>query len=739
MSYYIKKVKELTPKEIVGKISGKIKQKVLKRTEALKDSGASTYSQTLNDYEVERILSESIVYDFSKMEILQIKELSALYLKHSFDLLGSGWVNIRYNMDCKGIEEFKYKAPILDINDDISCLINKKNQVYSKKIKSMISKYYTPIDWRLDFKSGYCWDSKLHYSQISYGQDLGADIKVPWELSRMQHLVQYVWAYMLAKQEKEDFKEPEIYVTEFQDEVLDFISMNPPKFGVNWVCAMDVAIRAANWLLVYDLFRAQGVTFTEEFEKAFSLSIYDHGKFIYNHLERNDEIRNNHYYSNIVGLFFIAAYLPITEETKEWLCFAFQESIQEMYVQFYDEGANFEHSTAYHRLSGELALYVTALGYALPENKKNVLKRYSVEKHTVICRKKGFNYDVSCFWEITGDRIFPDWYIDRLEKISEFTVDITKPNKEIIQFGDNDSGRFFKIQPIYQLLSVKKAKEVYLNLQNYNSCDDDGDYWDENFLDHRYLVAGINAFFERDDFGRYVEGTSIENKIIKGLIKGNFNKKDKSNQQIMSNNALAKSLNKEEEKRIQSLRKQSQFVEYVYPSNSNLVENLKVVSYPNFGVYIYSSKNLYLAIKCGPLGSNGKGSHDHNDQLSLELVIDGKEIIKDPGTYLYTAIPEKRNLFRSTNAHFTIQIDNKEQNEYYQGLPGLFMLKENTQSECLEFSSMRFVGCHNGFGTKVYRVIEIMSDRIVISDYGSDQKITRFNYHSNGYGKITMN
>ncbi|WP_254786492.1 alginate lyase family protein [Bacillus sp. 71mf] len=731
----MKKVKELTPKEIVGKITRKIKQKVLKRTEALKDSGTSTYSQTLNKYEIERILSESIVHDFSQMEILQIKELSTLYLNHSFDLLGSGWINIKYNMICNGIEEFKYKAPIVDINEDISCLINKENKLYSKKIRNMITSNYSPIDWRLDFKSGYCWDSKLHYSQIRYGQDLGADIKVPWELSRMQHLVQYVWAYMLANQGKEDFKEPEIYVAEFQDEVLDFISMNPPKFGVNWVCAMDVAIRAANWLLVYDLFRAQGVTFTEEFERVFSLSIYDHGNFIYNHLERNGEVRNNHYYSNIVGLFFIAAYLPITEETKEWLCFAFQESIQEMHAQFYDEGANFEHSTAYHRLSGELALYVTTLGYALPEHKKKILKNYNVEQHNVICKKKGFNLNASYFWKITDRKIFPDWYIDRLEKIAEFTVAITKPNKEIIQFGDNDSGRFFKIQPIYQLLSVKKAKEVYLNLQNYSARDDEN-YWDENFLDHRYLVAGINAFFERDDFDRYVEVPSIENKIIKSLLKGNFNKKDKSNQQVMINNALIKSLNKEDEKRIQSLRKQSQFVEYVYLSNSNLVENLKVVSYPNFGVYIYSSKNLYLAIKCGPLGSNGKGSHDHNDQLSLELVINGEEIIKDPGTYLYTAIPEKRNVFRSTNAHFTIQIDNKEQNEYYQGLPGLFMLKENTKSECLELSSIRFVGCHNGFGTKVYRVIDIMSDRIVISDYGSNQRIAHFNYYSNGYGRI---
>ncbi|MEC1978878.1 alginate lyase family protein [Bacillus cereus group sp. MYBKT14-1] len=737
MPYYLKKVKELTPKEVVDKVNKKVKNKILKKTEELVDRHTSTYSRNINGYEIESLLSEYVIYNFSDTEILQIREITSLYLNHYFDLLGSGWENIKYNMDCKGIEEFKYKAPVVDLNNDITCLINEKNREYSKYLRNMISTHYIPIDWRLDFKSGYYWDSHIHYSKVSYGKDIGVDVKVPWELSRMQHLVQYVWAYLLAKQGKRGFEEPKIYVKEFQDEVLDFISMNPPKFGVNWVCTMDVAIRAANWLLVYDLFRVHGVTFSQEFQKVFSLSIYDHGKFIYNHLERDGEVRNNHYYSNIVGLFFIAAYLPVTGETKEWLCFAFQENIQEMQAQFYKDGANFEQSTAYHRLSGELALYATSLGYALSETKKDILRKYSIEKHLSICKKKGFNHDTKDFWEVQEDVLFPDWYIDRLEKIAEFTMDITKPDKEIIQFGDNDSGRFFKIQPIYQKMYVKNAKELYLNLKNYNALGDHEIYWDEKFLDHRYLVAGINAFFERADFYQYVNGESIEYKIVKDLIKGRVKGQNKQSQHISYKNTSINLLNKVDEKNIRLFKEKSQFVEYVYPANLNLIDNLKIISYPEFGMYIYTSNNLYLAIKCGPLGSSGKGSHDHNDQLSIELTIDGKEIIKDPGTYLYTAIPEKRNLFRSTGAHFTIQMDNKEQNDYYQGLPGLFMLKENTESKCLEFDLTRFIGCHSGFGEKVYRVIDILHDRVVISDYGSNQKITGFNYYSNGYGKIT--
>ena len=46
-----------------------------------------------------------------------------------------------------------------------------------------------------------------------------------------------------------------------------------------------------------------------------------------------------------------------------------------------------------------------------------------------------------------------------IRKMAEFTVDITKPNGEVAQFGDNDSGRFFKTQPTYNLLTVEEAKQ----------------------------------------------------------------------------------------------------------------------------------------------------------------------------------------------------------------------------------------------------------------------------------------
>ena len=43
------------------------------------------------------------------------------------------------------------------------------------------------IDWQCDFKSGRSWPLD-HISQLVISYPDGSDIKVPWELSRFQHL-----------------------------------------------------------------------------------------------------------------------------------------------------------------------------------------------------------------------------------------------------------------------------------------------------------------------------------------------------------------------------------------------------------------------------------------------------------------------------------------------------------------------------------------------------------------------
>jgi hypothetical protein len=57
------------------------------------------------------------------------------------------------------------------------------------------------------------------------------------------------------------------------------------------------------------------------------------------------------------------------------------------------------------------------------------------------------------------------------------------------------------------------------------------------------------------------------------------------------------------------------------------------------------------------------GGHAHADALSVVLFAGGREILADPGTFVYNGAPEWRKYFRSTRAHNTVVIDDCDQAE----------------------------------------------------------------------------
>jgi uncharacterized heparinase superfamily protein len=77
----------------------------------------------------------------------------------------------------------------------------------------------------------------------------------------------------------------------------------------------------------------------------------------------------------------------------------------------------------------------------------------------------------------------------------------------------------------------------------------------------------------------------------------------------------------------------------------------------------------YLLLNASDVGMNGRGSHRHNDALSIEVSACGTAFIVDPGTYVYTADLHARNLFRSTAYHSTIEIDDSEQRRINEQTP----------------------------------------------------------------------
>jgi len=526
-------------------------------------------------------------------------------MDHQFDLLGSGWTKVAHSPDMSQISP--------------------GNRTRAAAIRAMIGPGYSPIDWQLDFKSGYRWREDHLSGALRYGHEPGVDVKVPWELARLQHLP---WLAMAGDKAA---------IQEFRAQVLDFAAANPPGYGVNWLCTMDVAIRAANILMAYDLFVAQGTQFDEGFLSEFNALIMAHGKHIMGNLEWHDVHRGNHYLADIVGLLFVAAYVPKSEQSDSWLNFATEQLISEVERQFTPDGANFEASTSYHRLSAEMVTYGTALVLGLDDAPE-----------------------------------FPDWYFERLECMADFTMHVSKPNGHVVQIGDNDSGRFFKLCPLAD-------------------------------LDHRATVGAINGLFDRDDLADFagVE-TTFEASVVSTLAKGRKLKP--------SANPLAVGRTVEGAK-VDELAAIADVI--IVPPDPEVMRDLETCAYPDFGLYIWRSSRFFLSVRCGPVGQNGNGGHAHNDQLAIELNIDGEDWIADPGSYLYTPSPKDRDAYRSVHAHAAPKIRVGEPSRLDLGL---FRLEDNANARCLSFGPDGFEGTHSGYGTPLHRCIELQSGSIRITD-----------------------
>ena len=108
-------------------------------------------------------------------------------------------------------------------------------------------------------------------------------------------------------------------------------------------------------------------------------------------------------------------------------------------------------------------------------------------------------------------------------------------------------------------------------------------------------------------------------------------------------------------------------------------------AFPDAGIYIMRHDDLYLCFNASGVGINGRGSHGHNDVLSIEVSAGGRAYIVDPGTYVYSADLAKRHEFRSTAYHSTVQIDGLEQNTIRVDTP--FVIGNEAKPRVLEWKT----------------------------------------------------
>jgi len=215
----------------------------------------------------------------------------------------------------------------------------------------------------------------------------------------------------------------------------------------------------------------------------------------------------------------------------------------------------------------------------------------------------------------------PKSVIQRLEKTLEFTLFYTKPDGSAPIIGDSDNGRLHR-------LSV---------------FDPPGREW----VDHRYLLAIGSVLFNRHDFAQVGDDNWIDAFWLLGK---------------------------------EAIKYKNQFDSITNP-NIFLPSN----GFVNGGFFVLRDKNIHTTIHLISVNNCNFGSHIHNDSLSFELFLDGFTWIMDAGTFTYTKDYEKRNYFRSTNLHNSIQINDFDQ--FVRDPKNIFMVDNIGQTKIIKWES----------------------------------------------------
>jgi uncharacterized heparinase superfamily protein len=218
-----------------------------------------------------------------------------------------------------------------------------------------------PIDWAYDYRVGMGWPSGFARSIDYVNRERPSDVKIPWEISRLQWLIPVGQAYLMQGDER--------YAAATRDILLEWIDANPLAYTVNWSCTMEAALRVLVWSWLFHVFAGSQSWRDEDFRARFLTCFYLHGDFTLRHIEKAD-INGNHYTADLAGLVVAGYFFGDIGAAPHWREAGWAGLEQEIERQIFPDGVDFEASVPYHRLICELfvwpALFRKAAGERLP-------------------------------------------------------------------------------------------------------------------------------------------------------------------------------------------------------------------------------------------------------------------------------------------------------------------------------------------------------------------------------------
>ena len=248
-----------------------------------------------------------------------------------------------------------------------------------------------PPRWSDDLVAGFTWPDEPAFQLDYVKSDVACDVKVAWEVNRLQFLPWLGQALRLRADAR--------YVNAFETLLTDWWERNPPGWGVAWACPMEVAFRGINLAVALDLLSP---AIEDDLASTVRRALDAHVGFLRRHPELSD-VTGNHYLADLVGIVFLGLHAH-AGSVPGWVRRAMAALDREILHQIHPDGCHIEHATGYQRLVAELVL--TALW---AEQRRGITIAPAVR--------------------------------ERCERMIEFLASIAGDDGQIPLVGDSDSGQ----------------------------------------------------------------------------------------------------------------------------------------------------------------------------------------------------------------------------------------------------------------------------------------------------------
>lgn len=233
----------------------------------------------------------------------------------------------------------------------VATLLTRAEQAHAHQIELLGSgpkQLPAEIDWLADQKTGRRWPAGFHrdIDYNNFGEP--SDVKMAWELSRLQWALPLGQAWLLTGDDRHALKLRQL--------LQQWIAANPYAGSVNWSCTMEPALRILTWTWMFHAC-AQAPSWQDPgFRREFLVALYLHCDFVARNLERAD-INGNHYTADAAALVYGGLFFGELGDAPGWQRLGWQILETELPRQVFDDGVDFEASVPYHRLVVELFLY----------------------------------------------------------------------------------------------------------------------------------------------------------------------------------------------------------------------------------------------------------------------------------------------------------------------------------------------------------------------------------------------